>query len=154
MDNLEQYIREQASAFDTATPPAGAEGRFLDRAEILPDGRLHFHATVRALRWAIPAAAAILVAVIFASRPTDWFRGVGQDPAAIYARYLAQVEDSWQELAADEAAADLLRNLTEESIPLIDQLPDELPDAEKAAILEDYYGALLDGAQKIRQNIK
>ena len=150
MDNLEQYIREQAFAFDTATPPAGAEGRFLNRAEVLPDGRPHFHATVRALRWAIPAAAAILVAVIFASRPTDWFRGVGQDPAAIYAR----VEASWQELAADETAADLLRSLTEENIPLIDQLPDELPDAEKAAILEDYYGTLLDGAQKIRQNIK
>ena len=79
---------------------------------------------------------------------------MGQDSAAIYARYLARVEDSWQELATDEAAADLLRNLTEESIPLIDQLPDELPDAEKAAILEDCYGALLDGAQKIRQNIK
>ena len=152
MDKLGKYIREQAAAFDTATPPEGAEKRFLDALDAgQPVSR---PVTFRFLRWAVPAAAAVLVAVLLLNRPTHWFRGLGNDPEAIYARYLARVEDNWLDLAADETASDLLRSLTEENIPLIDQLPEELSDAEKAAILENYYGALLDGAEKIRRNLK
>lgn len=152
MDKLEKHIREHATAFDTATPPEGAEERFLDALEAgQPVSRPE---AFRFLRWAIPAAAAILVAVFLLNRPTDWFRGLGNDPDAIYARYLAQVEDNWHDLATNETASDLLRCLTEESIPLIDQLPEELSDSEKAAILQDYYGTLLDGAEKVRRYVK
>ena len=33
---------------------------------------------------------------------------------------------------------------------LIDQLPDEMSNEERAEVLKDYYGALLDGMNKMK----
>ncbi|MBQ8021585.1 MAG: hypothetical protein IJ255_02695 [Bacteroidales bacterium] len=154
MNEWEKYIRDHAPAFDTEVPAGGAEERFLNRLEGTRTGTGR---TVRMLRWLIPAAAAILLVVLLPVRResrTDWFEGVADNPYAVYERYLAEVFQIWQSVGPDETASDLLRDLTEETIPLAEQLPDEIPEAEQAAILQDYYGTLLDEAARIHEITK
>ena len=44
-----------------------------------------------------------------------------------------------------------VRSLSEEAVPMLDQLPDELSDSEKATILRSYYGSLLDGLMDLEK---
>ena len=142
MKGLEEYIRGNAGAFDTELPPDGAEERFLERWET-------GSRKVRILRAVLPAAAAAALAFLLllppAGRGRDWLRGAGNSPEDIYASYMAQVTEAWKKAGPDEICSEQLRSLTEETIPLADQLPDELSDAEKATILREHYNTLLDG---------
>ena len=146
MNSLEEYIRSNAAALDTELPPEGAEVRFLGRWEA---GRRR----VRILRTALPAAAAAALAVLLllppAGRSRDWLRAVDDTPESVYAGYMAQVTRAWEKAGRDEARSEQLRNLTEETIPLADQLPDELSDAEKTVILKEHYNTILDGVHQI-----
>lgn len=154
MDSLEKYIREQAPAFDSESPSEEAREQFLARWE--EADRSAGSRRLRFLHWTLPAVAAGLAILFLVTRPrtADPFQGVESDPEGIYARYLAQVAEGWQAVGADENAAGLLYDLTEESIPLIDQLPEELPEAEKAEILRGYYGTLLEKTDLILKYVK
>lgn len=146
MSKLEDYIRSNAGAFDAELPPEGAEERFLARWEA---GR----SRVRIFRTVLPAAAAAALAVLLllppAGRGRDWLRSAGNTPESVYAGYIAQVSKAWEKAGPDEDKSEILRNLTEETVPLADQLPDELSDAEKADILKEHYNTILDGVHQI-----
>lgn len=146
MSKLEEFMRSNAGAFDTELPPEGAEDRFLGRWEA---GR----SRVRILRTVLPAAAAAALAVLLllppADRSRDWLRDADDTPEGIYAGYMAQVTKAWQVAGADELRSEQLRSLTEEVIPLNDQLPDEISDAEKVLILKEHYNTILNGVHDI-----
>ncbi len=160
MDNLEEHIRKNSASFDTELPPEGSEKRFLDRLEEIqgadagtPSPR---RLPVRILLYAVSAAAAIALLLIV-GRPSgqeEIFRGVADNPEAIYSHYLAELADVWQTVGPDEEASSLLDMITEEAVPLADQLPEELSRQERAEILREYYGTLLDNAYKIERTIK
>jgi len=143
MNRLEEYIRDNASAFDTGLPSEGAEERFLGRWEAA--GRRK----VRILRTFVPAAAAAALAVLLllppADRSRDWLRAADNTPEGIYTEYMAQVTKAWKEAGSDDLLSMQLLSLTDETVPLVDQLPDELGDDEKTAILREHYNTLLDG---------
>ena len=151
MKKLDDLIRDNASAFDTEFPPEGAEERFLRKWEA---GRLR----VRIFRTVLPAvAAAALAAVLLlppADRSTDWLRGAGDSPEGIYLAYMEQVSAAWEKAGPDELWSAQLSSVTEEAIPLIDLLPDELGDTEKSAILREHYNTLLDGVHSLLTNAK
>ena len=149
MSKLEEYIREQAPAFDTATLPEGAEERFLDRWEAAEKSK-----KARIFYFAVSAAAAAALILAILPWKADSFRGVENNPDAVYEHYLAVVADAWEVAAADDEAADMLSSLTEESVPLMDQLPEELTPEEQAAILRAHYGDLLEGVDKVLKTIK
>ena len=44
----------------------------------------------------------------------------------------------------------LLKELTEEHIPLYDQLPDELTRREKTSLLKKHYGSILREARQLK----
>ena len=44
-----------------------------------------------------------------------------------------------------------LMTIAEETIPMIDQLPEEMGEEERALILKEYYSDLLEGIEKIRK---
>ena len=44
------------------------------------------------------------------------------------------------------------RSIADDNAPLIDQLPEEMDTAAKAAILREYYGELLEGARKVSKS--
>lgn len=146
MMDLEKYIRENREAFDTETPPEGSEERFLERMERKRG------ATLRLRILTVTAAAAVLAIVTFTHKDGR-FLGTGNEPEAVYARYLAEMEDIWETVGPDEDASLLLAMVTDEAIPLANQLPEELPARKRADILREYYGSLLDKAEIIRKSI-
>lgn len=149
MSKLEEHIREHASQLDTAVPPFGTEEQFLERWEAAEKGKRR-----RIFYFAIPAAAAAALVLALLPWKAGSFRGVENTPDAVYEHYLAVVADAWEVAAADEDASALLSCLTDETIPLRDQLPDELSPEEQAAILRAHYGDLLEGVDKVMKTIK
>lgn len=155
MNNWETYIRQHAAELDTAPLPEEAEERFLERWEAGNARRVRIPRVRRIVLWCISAAAA--VALLFLLRPSasrDWFRGIDNTPEAIYSSYLAQVADAWEQAGPDESLSDQLSSLTEEAVPLLEQLPEELPVEEQAQILREYYGSLLDGVDVLLKTHK
>ncbi len=149
MCQLEKFIRNHAEAFDTVGVPDGDERRFLDR----------WDARSRTRRIVLPFAAVALAAslalflLIRGTGTRDWLKGAEKTPEGIYSGYLAAVSSAWEILGSDEQAAEILSGLTEETVPLGDQLPEELSEEERTEILHDYYNTLLDGVEKIRKTI-
>lgn len=153
MNSLEEYIKSHSAEFDAELPSADAEAKFLGRFEeggtrLRPRSALT-RGRGRVLRLALPAAAAAAAALLLALPPRpgarDWLRAAGDTPEDVYLCYMSQVTKAWEKAGTDEDRSRQLQSITEESIPLADQLPDELSDEEKAAILHDYYNTLLDG---------
>lgn len=148
MNELEQYIRAHAAEFDSAEPPRGHEERFLKRLETAGQSRRNgpswriFMATL--------AVAASLTAVwlVVRNRP---FLGTGSSPEAIYQAYMDQVARLYDSCPMEDSADRdrAVAAFTEEDVPLFEQLPEEMPRREKARILKQYYGSLLQGAQEL-----
>ena len=81
------------------------------------------------------------------------FFGVGNDPQKVYLAYLDRVEDARLALADNEDYnwEGILRGMTEEAVPLIEQLPEELSGRQQARILKQYYGEILAGVEKLKK---
>jgi hypothetical protein len=107
--------------------------------------------------WALLAGAvAVLLAAVVLLRPAEgrgFFFGVGNDPQKVYLAYLDRVEDARLALADNEDYnwEGILRGMTEEAVPLIEQLPEELSGRQQARILKQYYGEILAGVEKLKK---
>lgn len=140
--------------FDRYEIPAGHETRFLAKldAATRPQRRQNV------LRWSAlaTAAAAAILAFVLIPGGNRHFLGA-RTPEAVYCAYLDKVGSYYEQLGASgtteagewEAA---LSALTDESVPLFDQLPEEMSRREKVRVLKKYYGALLDGAERLRED--
>lgn len=170
MNELEKYIRAHAAEFDAAEVPQGHEERFLAAVEDLDCARndgvaarsgaagegMAFGAAGWGA-WAVLAGAvAVLLAAVVLLRPAEgrgFFFGVGNDPQKVYLAYLDRVEDARLALADNEDYnwEGILRGMTEEAVPLIEQLPEELSGRQQARILKQYYGEILAGVEKLKK---
>ena len=166
MTELEKYIRDNAAAFDTESPAEGHEARFLARLEATPvagdspvkpandgirkpviDGlwaALRYFRPAPVLAFAVAACAALLLII----RPGDPFRGVANEPEAIYLAYMDRVADLYQALPLEEEA---LQEITEEENPLFTQLPDNISNRQRSRILKNHYGELLAAARQLKK---
>ena len=139
--------------------PEGALDRFLERLpgeekQTSPSRRWVF-AWKTSVAVASLAAAAVLVAVfVFSLRGTgtrggNYFAAAGNDPQKVYSIYLERLEAYSSMDVSDSSLDDVIRSITFENIPLLEQLPAEMPLPEKAEVLKRHYGALLDGVDKV-----
>ena len=110
--------------------------------------------------WAAAVAAAIAAVVIFIKSPEekheDWFAGVGEDQREICQTYYGKMADFYEAILRDdidEARLGALESIAAENVPMVDQLPDELDPETRAAILKEYYGALLDGMERLNNSV-
>ena len=101
-------------------------------------------------------AAAVAAVVIFINRPAerhkDWFAGVGDDQLEICQAYYGKMAEFYESILKgdiDGTRQSALEAIAWESVPLADQLPDEIDPETKAAVLKEYYGALLDGMERL-----
>ncbi len=176
MKDIEQIIRENATAFGGGELPEGHLERFEARLDALgisnsradesaPDSAaaaVGRHRSPRVLRLIayLGAAAAAIAAVIYisqpAAKPTDWFAGIADDPVEIclaYSGKAAELSGAIYEKDLDGNLIQAVRSLDDGAIPMLDQLPDEMGANSKAEVLRRYYGALLDGLDEINKNI-
>ena len=140
--------------FDLYDLPEGHAERF--EAKLTPALARHRRRRILFRCTAVAAAVGTVVWLGFGSN--RYFRGA-HSPEAVYTAYLEQVGDFYRMLAnnSEDDSADweeLLHELTDENISLYDQLPDELSDREKTAILKRYYGSLLDEAGQVQKTMK
>ena len=138
--------------FDILELPEGHEIRFEERLERrLTRNRQR----ARILRWT--AAAAVLALVVLLQLPGG--RSAvrrAHNPEGVYSAYLEEVGKLYELLADNSEDQDvdwesLLQELTDENIPLYDQLPEEMSRREKMAILKRHYGGILHEADQLKE---
>ncbi len=171
MDKLEEYMRAHAAEFDTEAPPEGHERRFLEKVDFStalemteealemterPFERLRALFGMNRMRWswaAVALAAAVVAVVLLPAGGRRSFVGVGNDPRKVYLAYLDEVERASRALPAgdDYNWEGILRGMTEEAVPMIEQLPEELSEREQARILKEYYGGILAGVEQLKK---
>ena len=148
MTELEKYIRDNAGEFDDKTPAEGHEGRFM--ARLMADSPVKPANEGKGWRilFITLATAAVLAGVFVTGSSFGHF--TGRNPEAIYLAYMAEVSKLYKDCPMEDSASwdDALSQLTEETVPLFEQLPEEMPKREKARILKQYYGELLNGAKQ------
>lgn len=176
MDKLEEYFKLNREAFDDQDVPEGHLDRFEERLETLRSAQGDRMAAQGAkvagrkvrsktpLVWlaSIASAAAVIAAAIFinkaaidspADKAIDWFLGVGDDQALICQTYYSKAAEIYEEAlrgGIDESTEWQMALMLRDDAALIDQLPDEMSNEERAEVLKDYYGALLDGMNKMK----
>lgn len=141
MKELEQFIRSHAEEFDVREPSRGHEERFLARlAGAEQPARRPWR-----IVWSAVALAACLSALFLV---TSLRRN---SPEAIYLAYMEEVSELYSACPEDADADwdEALSSLTDESVPLFLQLPEELSRFEKARILREHYASLLEGAKTL-----
>lgn len=155
MDNLEKYIQNNLEEFNCGEMPQGHQERFLahlaeiETATNCEPGQetgssTHHKAkrlfTRRTIFTATSAAAAIIIAL-----SVSLFTANGDDEYSIEIQELAQqmyLEETdilMQFGEEDLYLINSVKSITEEAIPLSDQLPDELSPQRRAEILREYY---------------
>lgn len=176
MSNLEEYIKQNLEAFDDQELPDGHLERFeakLAGLEERPALRQSSGTTqeissgtaqqpgqrpVKIWWWTAIAgvAAAVAAVAIFINQPTtsqkDWFADIPEDQASICQAYYDQMAVMYSDILmtdVDGSKEAQLMTIAEETIPMIDQLPEELGEEERALILKEYYSDLLEGIEKI-----
>ena len=142
MTGLEEYIRSHADEFTGQELPAGHQERFLARLDAAQTEDAAPKKPI--VQWRVVlatlAVAASLAAVWLAvgKRP---FLGIGNNPEAIYLAYMDQVAQLYSACPMEESAAwdQAMARLTEEDVPLFEQLPEEYynSDYDLAREVED-----------------
>lgn len=137
--------------FDIYELPEENEDRFLAKWDAAASQGRRKHLT---LRWTALAAAAAAILLLFLVPAGNRHFFGAHTPEAVYCAYLDKVGLYYERLGetgATEAGEweAALKALTNETIPLFDQLPDEMPPREKVKVLKRYYGELLDGAAQL-----
>ena len=167
MDNLEEYIKRNAEEFNSADLPDGHLDRFINKMDTVKIGEQR-QTTLHHIIWATVAIAAALACIIFINRPgtkdelmisgkgQDWFANVSNSEVEICQAYYEKVGELYEVILShhpDGSLDDSISSIAEETIPLVDQLPEEMDPEARAAVLKEYYGDLLDGLERIK-NIK
>ncbi len=167
MDNLQQYFRQNSGSIKESDEliPEGDESRFEQRWEYSSRNRIHFRSNLKrrkkplwkVLAFPLVASLALIFGVRMLMNPYIREDEPGTETMIVLSDTLSPSEvfnvyyDRMQ--AVMDEIYDLTANLenedpnqvymtvdiiTREAIPLIDQLPEEMDDADKIAVLTKY----------------
>ena len=155
----------------------GSEAALMEQGTTIRDRVIKLRGNRRRIGWVIGIAAALAALVtigwpageefpsgfgkgdegssfITGSPTKDWFAGVGNDQFEICTTYYDKVAELYEDLLRTSPDSDLQNTLdliSEENIPMIEQLPEEMEPEARAEVLKEYYGRLLDGLERIRE---
>lgn len=180
LDRFEELLGDRIldNRFDRVwTVLKDQEAALIDQGTTIRDRVIKLRGNRRRIGWAIGIAAALAALVtigwpageefpsvfgkgdegssfITGSPTKDWFAGVGNDQFEICTTYYDKVAELYEDLLRTSPDSDLqntLELISEENIPMIEQLPEEMEPEARAEVLKEYYGNLLDGLERIRE---
>lgn len=152
---LNKYFKDHAGEFDDYELPEGNEVRFGKLLEAEDMRKILYK---KRLKWVLATCAAAVAALLLvlnipSSDSRDWFAAVGDDPVEVYMAYSQTAAELCREIYSenfDPSVENAIQSLTQEPVTMLEQLPEAMSDAEKAAILKDYYGKLLNGLTELK----
>lgn len=157
MTDLEKYFRSKSGEFDEYELPEGHEARFLARLEAAEKGKEQKRIRRLKLVLAACSAAAAVAILLILNIPSlgirTWYAQAGSDPAEVYRAYSERAASICSEIYSGNMNPDVrnaVQSLTQEPVILLEQLPIEMSDAEKSAILKEYYGKILNGLEQLK----
>ena len=165
MTDLEKYFKAHAGQFDDLDLPEGHEDRFLAKLEAVESEKQAAEADslnrrrlgrLKLVLSACAAAAAVAILLIInipSSGSRSWYAQAGSDPVEVYRAYTEKAASICSEIYSsnmDPNVENAVQSLTQEPVIMLDQLPDEMSDAEKSEILKEYYGKILNGLEHLK----
>lgn len=146
MENLEKYIQDNLEQFNCGEMPLGHQERFmakLQAAQAAPERKAPRLFSRRSLFAATAAAAAIVIAFFIttgspASDSDDYTIAIHEVAEEMY---IEEAEIMMMLGEDDQNIVNSVKSITEEAIPLSEQLPAELSQEKRAQILREYYKA-------------
>ncbi len=178
MGDLEQYIKDNREAFDSGELPAGSRERFMRKLEMVQqnsavDSSEKSAASAKrgSLRYifaSVASAAAVLLIAFFigydgynenGAADNDNINGMQVVENITVEEYISMMntlDDEIIEMSRKcdgkiaEEVVKASKSVQKETIPLEDQLPDELSEKKRAEILRQYYKEKTDGLKRIK----
>lgn len=157
MENLEKYIQDNLEQFNSGEMPKGHQERFLEKLEALQTREQHTAPRPRQLLGrrsiftASAAAAAIIIALFVTLQPSDnkeqYILGIQEVAQEMYMEEAQLLQMFTEE---EQYMINSIKSITEEAVPLADQLPDELSPEKRAEILREYYKAKTAELKRIK----
>ena len=144
MENLEKYIQDNLEQFNTGEMPLGHQERFmakLQATQAAPERKAPHLFSGRSLFAATTAAAAIIIAFFITTSlpvPDDDDYTIAIHEVA-EEMYIEEAEILMMLGEDDRNIVNSVKSITEEAIPLSEQLPAELSQEKRAQILREYY---------------
>lgn len=144
MKNLEKYIQDNLEQFNCGEMPLGHQERFmakLQAEQAAPERKAPRLFSRRNLFAATAAAAAIVIAFFIttgspASDGDDYTIAIHEVAEEMY---IEEAEIMMMLGEDDQNIVNSVKTITEEAIPLSEQLPAELSQEKRAQILREYY---------------
>ena len=144
MENLEKYIQDNLEQFNCGEMPLGHQERFmakLQAAQAAPERKAPRLFSRRSIFAATAAAAAIVIAFFIttgspASDSDDYTIAIHEVAEEMY---IEEAEIMIMLGEDDQNIVNSVKSITEEAIPLSEQLPAELSQEKRAQILREYY---------------
>ena len=144
MENLEKYIQDNLEQFNCGEMPLGHQERFmakLQAAQAAPERKPPRLFSRRSIFAATAAAAAIVIAFFIttgspASDGDDYTIAIHEVAEEMY---IEEAEIMIMLGEDDQNIVNSVKSITEEAIPLSEQLPTELSQEKRAQILREYY---------------
>lgn len=182
MDNLQQYFRQNSGSIKESDEliPEGDESRFEQRWEYSSRNRIHFRSNLKrrkkplwkVLAFPLVASLALIFGVRMLMNPYIREDEPGTEtmivlsdtlsPSEVYNVYydrMQAVMDEIYDLTANLENEDpnqvymTVDIITREAIPLIDQLPEEMDDADKIAVLTKYSQRRIEALDAYRRSL-
>ena len=166
MENLEKYIQDNLEQFGCGEMPAGHQERFLARlaetqAQTQAAAPTGTHTPAprktpsmfsrKAIFAATSAAAAVIIALVAtlgtSEQEDEYTIGIQELAQEMY---MEEAETLMLFSEEDQYMASSVKSITNEAIPLADQLPDELSPEQRAEILRKYYKAKTAAIKEIK----
>lgn len=157
MDSLRNFIDENRESFNTSELRSGHKERFLKR---LKDQKTESHTKfIIMLQWARMAVASVVVILmaipIFVNQ-----RFSQMESGEYFTQLLENQSDRIEKLAntldpeTQYNVKSTLRQLTEDPIPLVQQLPNSISRKVRREIVKGYYNNKLEGAERLETYVK
>ena len=151
---MREFVKENRAAFDTEPLDEGHRGRFAAKLAL---GTERGASVLLRCFWAAGCAAAVVLGLL-------WLRtghSQGDPVRRVIAAYNRDMDSLNREITtfclctrADTSQINrTIRIIDCEAVPLYEQLPDELDDAEKVRILRRYFGLKIDAVRQLRAQI-